>query len=88
MKVRVIGQNSRSPSQKYEFCIVYLTYDLEVKGLEVKVKCHVAQGQRSHGSRSKVIGQGQMRVLIAFVSYISPSETGRWAHINVKLLCL
>ncbi len=50
MKVEVIGQRSRSPRQKYDFhgfCIVYLANDLEVKG-------HEGQGQRSHGSRSKV----------------------------------
>ena len=59
----------------------------------VKVKGHVGQdqmshgqGQMSHGSESKVIRQGQIRILIAFVSYISLSDTGRWAHISVKLL--
>ncbi len=50
MKVKVIGQRSRSPCQKCDFhgfCIVYLTSDLEVKGLS-------GQCQRPHRSRSKV----------------------------------
>ncbi len=51
VKVNVIGQRSRSPYKKkhefHGFCIVYLTCDLEIKGLE-------GQGQRSHGSRSRV----------------------------------
>ncbi len=50
MKVKVIGQRSRSPCQKCDlhgFCIVYLTSDVEVKGL-------CGQGQWPHGPRSKV----------------------------------
>ena len=54
----------------------------------VKVKGHIGLGQRSHGSGSKVIGQGQIWAFYTVRLLISPSETDRWAHINVKLLHL
>ncbi len=59
MKVKVIGQRSRSPCQKCDlrgFCIVYLTSDLEIKVLS-------DQGQRPHGSRSKVTVPNKGRLL-------------------------
>ena len=52
MKVKVIGQRSRSPCWKNViffkgFFVISLRFDLRFE-----VKCHMGQGQRSRGSRS------------------------------------
>ncbi len=48
--VKVIGQRSRSPGKKRDLR-PYLTGFQAI----LKVKAHMGQGQKSHGSRSKVM---------------------------------
>ncbi len=62
----------------------------------------MGQDQWSYGSRSKMIGQGQIRVFTerlkvtgsrskvtrVSVNYVMVPNKGRWAHFNIKLLHL
>ncbi len=57
LKVMVIGQRSRSPGQKNMIAGTIrrpYRHSLRSRVTWVKVKGHMGQGQRSHGSRSKV----------------------------------
>ena len=53
LKVKVKGQDHHVKKRDFHaLCLVYLICNIEVKGHWMKVKGHMGQGQRSHGSKS------------------------------------
>ena len=83
-KVGLTGQGHRSKVKVTRSNKLYLRPRLTVLHVILEVKGHMGQGQRSHGSGSKVswvkvkghTGQDQHK----------SHNIGRWAHVNVKLL--